>query len=63
MALTGTNDPQSFIGLEQTLTRTSLGDPDPPAWSNLVFGTHPTPMKRIGMAEAFRTRSPAQASS
>jgi len=32
---------------------TSLGDPDPPAWSNLLFGTHPTPMKRIGMAEAF----------
>jgi STE24 endopeptidase len=63
MALTATNDPQSFIGLEQTLTKTSLGDPGPPAWSILVFGTHPTPMKRIGMAEAFRTRSPAQAGS
>ena len=64
MALTATNDPQSFVGLEQTLTVTSLGDPDPPAWSNLLFGTHPTPMKRIGMAQAFRTReSPAPAGS
>ncbi len=64
IALTATNDPQSFLGLEKTLTTTSLGDPDPPAWSNLLFGTHPTPMKRIGMAEAFRTReSPAPAGS
>jgi STE24 endopeptidase len=64
IALTATNDPQSFVGLERTLTTTSLGDPSPPAWSNLLFGTHPTPMKRIGMAEAFRTReSPARAGS
>jgi len=64
IALTATKDPQSFVGLEQTLTVTSLGDPDPPAWSNLLFGTHPTPMKRIGMAQAFRTReSPAPAGS
>ena len=63
-ALTATSDPQSFIGLEKTLTQTSLGDPSPPAWSNLLFGTHPTPMKRIGMAQAFRTReSPAPAGS
>jgi STE24 endopeptidase len=54
MALTATNDPESFIDLERKLTVTSLGDPDPPAWSNLFFGTHPTPMKRIGMAVAFR---------
>jgi STE24 endopeptidase len=60
VALTATNNPQSFIGLEKQLTVTSLGDPDPPAWANLIFGTHPTPMKRIGMAIAFRSReSPA----
>jgi Zn-dependent protease with chaperone function len=64
MALTATNDPQSFVGLEKQLTVTSLGDPDPPAWSNILFGTHPTPMKRIGMAEEFRSReSPAPAGS
>jgi STE24 endopeptidase len=64
MALTATKDPQAFVGLEKQLTVTALGDPEPPAWSNVLFGTHPTPMKRIGMAEAFRTReSPAQAGS
>jgi STE24 endopeptidase len=64
MALTATHDPQAFIGLEKQLTVTSLGDPSPPTWSNVLFGTHPTPMKRIGMAEAFRNRkSPAPAGS
>jgi STE24 endopeptidase len=65
VALTATNDAKSFVGLQQTLTVTSLGDPDPPAWLNLLFGTHPTPMKRIGMAEAFRSlgESPAPAGS
>jgi len=64
IALKATDDPQSFIGLEKTLTVTSLGDPDPPAWSNVLFGTHPTPMKRIGMAEAFTNlASPAPAGS
>jgi Zn-dependent protease with chaperone function len=64
MALTATNNPKSFVGLEKRLTVTSLGDPDPPAWSNVLFGTHPTPMKRIGMAVAFRNRaSPAPAGS
>jgi len=64
MALTATNDPESFIDLERKLTVTSLGDPDPPAWSNLFFGTHPTAMKRIGMAVAFRNlASPVPAGS
>ena len=57
MALTATRDPQSFVGLEEKLVVTSLGDPEPPAWSNLLFGTHPTPMKRIGMAEAYAARA------
>jgi Zn-dependent protease with chaperone function len=60
LALAATRNPEAFVGLERQLVLTSLGDPDPPAWSNLLFGTHPTPMKRIGMAEAFRARtSPA----
>jgi Zn-dependent protease with chaperone function len=64
MALTATNDPASFTNLEKQLTVTSLGDPEPPGWSNVLFGTHPTPMKRIGMAVAFRDlESPAPAGS
>ncbi|MEO8289940.1 MAG: M48 family metalloprotease [Gaiellaceae bacterium] len=57
LALTSTNDTASFIGLEKRLVVTSLGDPDPPAWSRLVFGTHPAPMRRIAMAEAYAART------
>ena len=66
MALTATRDPASFVDLEKRLTTTSLGDPDPPAWVNLVYGTHPTPLRRIAMAEAYALRlreSPAPAGS
>jgi Zn-dependent protease with chaperone function len=56
-ALTATKDPASFIDLEKRLVVTSLGDPDPPAWSNLIFGTHPSPMRRIAMAEAYAARA------
>jgi Zn-dependent protease with chaperone function len=66
LALTATRDPAAFVRLEKRLTVTALGDPDPPAWSNLVFGTHPTPLRRIAMAEAYALRlreSPAPAGS
>jgi STE24 endopeptidase len=66
MALTATGDPASFIALEKRLTTTSLGDPDPPEWVTLVYGTHPTPLRRIAMAEAYELRlreSPAPAGS
>jgi STE24 endopeptidase len=54
LALEATRDPASAIELERRLVTTSLGDPDPPAWVKLWFGTHPTPMERIAMAEARR---------
>ena len=55
LALEATRNPASAIELERRLVTTSLADPDPPAWITLWFGTHPTPMERIAMAEAFRT--------
>jgi STE24 endopeptidase len=54
LALEATRDPASAIELERRLVTTALADPDPPAWIKLWFGTHPTPMERIAMAEAFR---------
>jgi STE24 endopeptidase len=53
LALEATGDAASAVGLERRLVTTSLVDPDPPAWIKLWFGTHPTPMERIAMAEAF----------
>ena len=55
-ALEVTRDPNGLEGVMVALSQSSLGDPDPPVWANLIFGTHPTPMKRIGMAVAFRSR-------
>lgn len=49
-ALQATRDPAADIGLQQGLTRTALGVPDPPGWVMFLFGTHPTALERIGLA-------------
>jgi STE24 endopeptidase len=61
LALEATRDADSAVDLERNLVLTNLGDPEPPAWLHGLFSTHPTPMERIAMAEAFgaRARSPA----
>jgi STE24 endopeptidase len=56
VALQATRDPESASRLFQRFSRTSLGDPRPPAWAYVMFETHPTPMQRIAMAESFRAR-------
>jgi len=50
-ALRATEDPDAFIGLQRQLALRSLADPTPPAWSQLWFGSHPTTLKRIALAE------------
>lgn len=54
LALQATGDPESAIGLERRFVVTSLSDPDPPAWVTYWLGTHPPPLERIAMAEAYR---------
>lgn len=54
-ALTTTRDPQADIGLQQGLTKRSLGVPDPPALIQWWFGTHPTSLQRIGLALRYRS--------
>jgi STE24 endopeptidase len=56
LALEATNDPDAVAGLTERLALTSLGDPDPPGWVVFWLSTHPSTMKRIAMAEAYRTR-------
>ncbi|MGN6781807.1 MAG: M48 family metalloprotease [Marmoricola sp.] len=51
-SLQATHDPAAFIALQRRLAVTSLADPTPPAWSQLWWGTHPTALQRIGIAEA-----------
>jgi STE24 endopeptidase len=50
-------DPDAAAGLFAGFTIESLNDPDPPAWSYVIFDSHPSVQERIAMAEAWRRRS------
>jgi STE24 endopeptidase len=63
IALRSTGDPAAFISLEQKLVGFNLGDPDPPAWASFWFGTHPPPIRRIAMAEAYALSGPSRGGS
>jgi STE24 endopeptidase len=52
-ALEATRDPTAARGLIRQLATKSLSNPDPPFWITAVYGSHPTMMDRIAMAEAW----------
>jgi STE24 endopeptidase len=56
LAVTATQDPKAAAGLVRGLAVAGLSDPDPPGWSRVLLGTHPSPLERIAMAEAFARR-------
>jgi STE24 endopeptidase len=56
-ALQVTRDPQALEQLMVGFSETSLGDPDPPGWVQLMVGTHPTLADRVAMARAWAERS------
>lgn len=49
-------DPEAAAALFANFTIESLNDPDPPAWSYLIFDSHPSVEKRIAMARAWAER-------
>jgi STE24 endopeptidase len=55
-ALETTRDPAAARGLFRELAATSLGDPSPPAWTQVFFGTHPTLADRVAMADVWAER-------
>jgi STE24 endopeptidase len=55
-ALSSTRDPEGARALFAGFAERSLGDPDPPAWSVWLRGTHPTLADRVAMAEAWSAR-------
>jgi STE24 endopeptidase len=55
-ALRVTDEPAAFIGLERRLALSNVSQPDPPAVTQLLFGTHPTTIQRIGVGEAWARR-------
>jgi STE24 endopeptidase len=48
-----THDPETFIAFQRRITVKNVSDPDPAAVKRFLFGTHPSTIERIGMAEAF----------
>jgi STE24 endopeptidase len=52
-ALDATRDPVAFVELQKQLAISSLQQPAPPEWDQLWFGSHPTPVQRIGMARTL----------
>jgi STE24 endopeptidase len=50
-ALRATEDEAAFIAMQRRLAVRSLSDPTPPAWSHFWFGSHPTTLKRMALAE------------
>jgi STE24 endopeptidase len=57
VALETARDPKAQREVFKDLTETSVTDPDPPSWQVVLFGTHPTAMQRIEMAEAWEKRN------
>ncbi len=52
-ALRATHDPAGARALFRRLATTSLADPDPPGWAQLLDGDHPTILRRIAMTRAW----------
>jgi len=52
-ALVATHDPAAERSAMHQLATTSLSNPDPPGWAQLLYGTHPTAMQRIAMSYAW----------
>ncbi|MFY9265867.1 MAG: M48 family metalloprotease [Solirubrobacterales bacterium] len=55
-ALRVTADPAAGVSLARRLAVRNISRPRPPWLLHALLGTHPTPIERIGMAEALRRR-------
>ena len=44
-------DPRTQIALQRELCVRNVAEPEPPRWVRAVFGSHPTTLERIGIAE------------
>jgi STE24 endopeptidase len=57
-AVAATGDAEAFVDFHRRIALKNLADPDPPRWQQLLLGTHPTTVERIGLALAATGRSP-----
>jgi STE24 endopeptidase len=54
-SLEATRDPRAFVDMQRELDLHSLSD-DPPEWSHFWFGSHPTTLERIAIADQLGRR-------
>ncbi|HEX2016936.1 MAG TPA: M48 family metalloprotease [Solirubrobacteraceae bacterium] len=52
-ALRLTGEPAAFESFERRITLLNLADPQPPGWVSGLLGTHPSTVRRIGIARAY----------
>jgi len=57
IALEATRDPASVRSLFVRFSEESLSDPTPPSWAQALFGSHPSNLERIAMADAWAVRN------
>lgn len=55
-AVRATGDGDVFVELQRRLALRSLADPTPASWSQVWFGSHPTVLERIALAERLTGR-------
>jgi len=53
IALEATRDPAAMQTLFAKFSEETLSDPTPPSWTQALFGSHPSNLERIAMAEAW----------
>jgi Zn-dependent protease with chaperone function len=58
IGLTGSRDPAAAAGVFERFVATSLEDPSPPGWVEVLLDDHPTPLRRVEMARAWRASNP-----
>lgn len=52
-ALTLTGDPATFEAMQRRLGSVNLSEPDPPAWEQALFASHPSTVERMAAARAY----------
>jgi STE24 endopeptidase len=57
-ALRITGEPEAMVAFERRITVQNVGDPDPPHWRQMLLGTHPDTLERIGAALAYEEPVP-----
>jgi len=57
IALEATRDPAAMQTLFVKFSEETLSDPTPPSWTQALFGSHPSNLERIAMAQAWALES------